>query len=198
MSRELDTRNVTADRADPARRAELEERAAATSATLPGSEQVVVADVDALTGNTSRLMTVAASEDGVAEDAPPSAFVERALDYLRSVQPALGLTAEPAQEFVADPQPLTTSTGAHAVHFTQEYLGIGIFQSAQTVRFNPDGTIIDTAGTVLNVTTELSIEPQITAQVAVLRAANHIAEPDDDEQGQVDQFGQPVNYRSVD
>ena len=196
MSREVDTRDFTENRAEPARRAELEERAAAVSAGLPGAERVVIAEVDPVTGSASRLLSVDATELDAAS-AEASDYVQRALDHLAVVQPALGLADDPRRQFVAAP-PLTTSSGAHAVHLTQEYAGIGIFQTAQVVRFAPDGTIVDTAGTVVGSLPDTSSDPAISAQEAVLRAAEHVATPHEDELGQVDPFGEPLSYPTVD
>ena len=157
----------------------------------------MVAEVSPVTGATSRLEVFdAAPLDAVgAED---SDYVRRALDHLTGTRSALGVTDEPQQQFVADDRPLTTSSGARAVHLSQEYRGIGIFQSAQVVRFAPDLTIVDTAGSVFNVALEASPEPTIAAQVAVLRAAEHVATPHEDELDQVDAFGEPVSSPSVD
>jgi hypothetical protein len=70
-------------------------------------------------------------------------YIMRALDYVQTISPAMGLLTQ-AAEFVADSTVQETSSGARAVNLQQRYKGIPIFQAATTVRFAPDGALIDT------------------------------------------------------
>ncbi|MGH3814954.1 MAG: M36 family metallopeptidase [Pseudonocardiaceae bacterium] len=189
MSRELDVRDFSVDQSSQPRLAELESRAAAVSELLPRDHVVVVTDIDPTTGNAARIVSTA-SAAGEAD------FVQRALDHAQEVSSALGLTSR-GREFVADPHALETSAGGRAVNLQQTYKGIPIFQSAQTVRFEPDGRIGDIIGSTIEVSSAEQVTTRLSVQEAVLRAAAHVAEPDDDERGTTDQFGQPLTPATV-
>ena len=167
----------------------LESQAAAVSQFLSGDHVVVVTDVDPTTGNAARIV----STDAAAGDAD---FVQRALDHVQAVSPVLGLTSR-GREFVADPHALRTSAGGRAVSLQQTYQGIPIFQSAQTVRFEPDGRIGDIVGSTIEISNAAQVTTRLSVHDAVLRAATHVAEPDDDERGATDQFGQPLTPATV-
>src|SRR5262249_3440317 len=151
---------------------------------LAGDHTVAVTALDPTTGNAARIVSTA-SPAGDAD------FAQRALDYAQAVSPALGLTSR-GREFVADPHALRTSTGARVVNLQQTYKGIPVFQSAQTVRFEPDGSIGDIVGSTIDISSAKQVTMSLSVQDAVLRAAAHVAEPDDDERNATDQFGQPL------
>jgi extracellular elastinolytic metalloproteinase len=189
MSRELDVRDFSVDQSSQPRLDELGSRAAAVSQRLSDDHVVTVTDVDPTTGNAARIVSTA-SPAGDAD------FVQRALDHAQAVSPALGLTSR-GREFVADPHALKTSAGGRSVNLQQTYKGIPIFQSAQTVRFEPDGRIGDIVGSTIDVSDAEQVTTRLSVQDAVLRAAAHVAEPDDDEYDATDQFGQPLTPVTV-
>jgi hypothetical protein len=192
MSREKDVRDFSTSRATPDRREMLTAAATDVSQLLPGSHQVHVERFDATTGNPSALR----SEGAPAESGN---FVLRALQHLQVVAPALGLAAgSQPSEFVPDPEVQEASSGAKAVHLQQQYKGIPVFQSAATVRFAPQGQLVDTVGSTFTIDADVPVAPALTASEAVLKAAQYVAQPDSDEESQVDQFGEPMPPAAVD
>ena len=191
MGREVDRRDFQVNRVTSARDAELRSLAADVSEGLPGAHRVAIARVDPTTGNPARVT----SESAPAERGN---YIQRALEHVRNIGRALGLEATQAPEFMADPHPQETSSGAVTVHLQQRYKGIVIFQAAQAVRFAPDGALQETAGSSISVPQDVPVSPQLSVQEAVRRAARHVATPQPDEQGGTDQFGQPLSYTSVD
>lgn len=190
MSREIDRREFTADAAPPARRARLESVAREVSELLPGDHTVRVTKFDHTTG----VPRVVASTAALAEKAN---FLERALDHVQTIAPVFGLMAgEP--EFVPDEQVQRIASGAAAVHLQQQHQGIPIFQATETVRFNVDGSVRDAAGSSVPIAGTANAEPAIDAKAAVRRAAEHVAQPDRAEEGEVDQFGVPLDAPRVD
>ena len=190
MSRELDRRDFSQRRTILNRDAELRSLASAVSDRLPGAHRIRIARFDGVTGNPA---TVAS------EAAPAGAgdHVQRALEHVRGISRALGLTATQPAEFVADPDFQTTSSGAVAVHLQQAYKGIPIFQAAEAVRFEPNGAITETVGSAVTVPEDVPVTPVLKVEEAVLRAAGHVAAPHADEQGQQDAFGEPLTLPSV-
>jgi Fungalysin/Thermolysin Propeptide Motif len=178
VSREIDVREFRTSRVTPARSSELHRLAESVSAALPGMHRVVIQKFDATTGNPA----VVASE---AAPAVPGDYVKRALEHVQAISPVLGLTAQ-APEFIADAHVPETSSGAKTVNLQQRYKGIPIFQAAVAVRFAPDGSIADTAGSTISVGQEVAVTPNVSVQDAVLKAATYVAEPTVDEQGAVD------------
>jgi extracellular elastinolytic metalloproteinase len=138
---------------------------------------------------------VVASEHGPAERGN---YVQRALDHVRGISRALGLTPTQPVEFVADPDMQATSSGSVAVHLHQLYKGIPVFQAQECVRFSPDGTLKDTTGTTVSIGEEVQAVPTLSVQQAVLAAAEHLATPDADEVGARDPFGEPLPLPTVD
>jgi extracellular elastinolytic metalloproteinase len=190
MSRELDLREVHADRATRERWEALSGAASQLSERLPGAQRVRVTSVDPVTGNA----------DVVVAEATPALrgdYVERATEFLTQTSPVLGLT-EQAAEFRAAGEEQETSTGAVAVHVQQLYGGIPVFQATETVRFAPDGALQDATGTSISVDGAPSATPRLSVEDAVLRAAEHVAVPDEDEHGSRDQFGQVIEPAAVD
>ena len=190
MSREIDVRDFSVNRATPARTNELRTLSETVSASLPGSHQVVVQGFDPYTGNPSVVASLAAP-------AIEGDYVKRALEHVQAISPVLGLVAQ-APEFTADPTVQTTSAGARAVHLQQRYKGIPIFQAAAAVRFAPNGSVTDTAGSTVSVSEDTAVAPKLSVQDAVLMAARHVAEPAADELNAKDQFGQPFTPPRVD
>ncbi len=185
MIQEIDVREAV-DRVDDDRREALQVAAEEVSErVLPGDHRIQVMSLDATTGNAAVVTS---------HDAAPGGgdHVARALRHLQRISPALGLTAEQAPEYVADPVEQTTSAGAVAVHLRQQYKGILIYDAAETVRFEPDGSIREVAGRSVTAPPDLSVSPVITAEQALRTAAAHVADADDPADAPLDQFGQPL------
>ncbi len=191
MSREVDRRDFSVNRVTPAREAEMQSRAAEASDRLPGEHTVDVVSFSAATGNPARVASRAAP-------AERGDYVRRALNHVQNIVGALGFAPVQPPEFVADPHAQTASSGAVTVHLQQQYKGISIFDAAQAVRFAPDGTLTETAGNSITVEGDLDVAPALSVRQAVLKAAAHVAVPDEDEQGATDEFGEPLTFTSVD
>jgi extracellular elastinolytic metalloproteinase len=191
MSRETDRRDFGINRVTSTRETELRSQASAVSDRLPGPHRVKIKAIDALTGNPSAIT----SESAPAEKGN---YIQRALAHVKNVGSVLGLTASQASEYAADPTVQQSSSGAVAVYLQQMYKGIAIFQAAETVRFAPNGTLKDTVGCTVSVGEEKEIAPKISIKEAVKKAAEHVAVPHPDEQGETDPFGEPVTLKAVD
>jgi extracellular elastinolytic metalloproteinase len=191
MSREIDRRDPSVNRLTPSRETELRERAAAASDRLSGAHRVRIVGLNPITGNPDSI----ASESAPAEEGN---YVQRAVDHVRDLSRVLGLVADQPKEFQADPDYQETSSGSVAVHLQQRYKGIPIFQAAETVRFNPAGAIQETVGSSITIPEEVPVSPELTVEQAVLKAAQHVAQPDADEAGRKDQFGEPLEWGRVD
>jgi extracellular elastinolytic metalloproteinase len=191
MAREIDRRDYSANKATPAREAELRSLASVVSDRLPGAHRIRITGFDARTGNPARVTSEAAP-------AERGNYVQRALDHVRGISRALGLTATQPAEFVPDPTTQQTSSGAVAVHLRQHYKSIPVFQAAETVRFAPSGAIKETVGNSISIARDVAVAPRLTVQQAVLKAAEHVAIPHQDEYGAKDQFGQSLKLTQVD
>ena len=186
MIREIDAR-TTVDRLDDARREALHEAATSVSDdVLPGQHRIRVASFDPATGNAA----VVVSDDAGAQ---PGDYVARAIRHVQRIGPALGLTAEQAPEYAADPTEQATSTGAVAVHLRQLYKGIPVYDASETVRFDADGRLLEVAGRSVSVTADIPVTTTVTPEDALRLAAAHVADggdgPDDAPR---DQFGEPL------
>ena len=62
-----------------------------------------------------------------------------------------------------------TSAGAAAVNLKQTYRGLPVFQMSRTVRFNPAGQLVDAAGDTAAIPDEVSSEPKLGVEDAVLK-----------------------------
>src|SRR5947199_10429528 len=103
MSREMDKRDYNVKKLTPAREEEFNKVAATVSDQLPGSHRVKIARFDPRTGNPGSLRSEAAP-------AETGDYVQRALDHVRGIGQALGLTSAQAAEFAADPNYQKTSS----------------------------------------------------------------------------------------
>src|SRR4051812_29122967 len=191
MSREIDIRNSTQNFATPQRAAQLQAAAAGVSASLPGTQRVVIQRMDATTGN-ARTVALEAAAPATGD------YIQRALQHVRDVGPAMGFAATQAPEYLPDPAVLETSTGAHSVNLQQRYKGIPIFQGDATVRFGPDGRIEDTTGSVVTVNTDVATTSKVSVQDAVLAAAKAVAAPTSGATAPTDQFGETMPEPTVD
>ena len=158
---------------------------------LPGAHRVAVAAMDAATGNPALV---------VSESAPAERenYVRRALEHVQGIGEILSLEATEPAEYVADEHIAETSGRAVTVHLQQQFKGIPIFQATQAVRFTPNGSVSETAGSSVPVTDDVGALPTLPVREAVLRAAQHIAVPDSDEEGAVDEFGEPLELAHLD
>jgi hypothetical protein len=191
LSREIDRRDFSENKVTLARENELRTAASEVSDRLPGEQRIGITNFDATTGNPA----VVSSEYAPAVEGH---YIQQALDFVQNISEALGLEATQPAEFVADPHVQRTSSGAAVVNLQQQYLGITIFQASQTVRFDPDGALQDTAGSSVTVGQEMDALPRLSVEEAVLRAAQHVGEPQSDELGATDQFGEPLRSSTVD
>lgn len=191
MSRELNRQDFSINKATAERETELSVLAVDVSERLSGDHRLIIGKIDALTGNPA----VVYSESTLAEKGN---YVQRALKHLRDISEVLGLEPRQIAEFEADPYDQTTSSGSIAVHLQQQYKGIPIFQSAETVYFAPNGALQATVGRAVSVSEELELSSAFSVEQAVLAAARHIAVPHADELGETDQFGEPLNLTRVD
>lgn len=185
MVREIDRRDPAVNKTTPARERSLNERAFKISESLSGRHTLSIESFDAATGNPSLVASLEAEPE-------TGNYVQRALSHVQDIGTVLGLEETQAPEFMADPNVQISSSGAATVHLQQQYKGIRLFQTAQGVRFNPDGSIADTVGSTVTVAEELDATPKLNVQEAVLRAARHVAEPGDYDETDVDEFGQSV------
>ena len=191
MAREIDCRDHSRNRATGARESQFRSLASAVSDRLPGAHRITVERLDSATGNPALVVSVSAP-------ARPGNYVQRALDHVQRIGRALGLTATQPVEFAADPTVQMTSAGGAAVHLQQCYKGIPIFGAAETVRFAPGGRLKETVGSSVTVDHEIDLSPTLTVEAAVLKAAQHIAVPEEDEQPAEDLFGQSLEPSSAD
>lgn len=191
MGRELDKRNFSANVNNGTRFNELINRAKSVSESLPGNQQIHIHQFDAITGNPA----VVALEAGNPE---LGNYINRALEFVQTISGPLGLEATQPVEFSPDPHEMQTSSGAVNVYLRQLYKGVPIFQAAQTVRFEPEGSLTEAVGSSVTVFDDEPVEPTLTSEEAVLVAAKHIAVPEPDEMEKVDEYGQPLGSDPVD
>ena len=190
MGREIDVRDFSINRATPEKISQLHALAAELSSRLAGAHRVAIESFNTPTGNPSLIVSHGAP--AIVGD-----YVKRALEHVQAIGPALGLIGQ-APEFAADPAVQETTSGARAVHLQQRYKGIPIFQAAVAVRFAPDGSVADTVGSAVTVGEDTAVAAKLSAPEAVLKAAQHVAEPGADEMSTTDQFGQPFVPPRVD
>ena len=192
MSRQLDRRPVRgATLLTHERESALAAAAEEASRALPGAQRVTIAEINPTTGNPA----VVALEEGPAAEGN---FVQRALEHVQAIGGALGFAPEQATEFAADPVVQQAQSGASTVHLQQLYKGIPVYGAARAVRFHPTGAIDQTLGSTVTVSENRPVGPQISVERAVRIAAEHVAQPDDDELGALDQYAQPLRPVSVD
>src|SRR5262249_43830620 len=113
MTRELDRRDLSANKVTPLQEAELQSRAAEPSARLRGAHEVRITSFDAPTGN-PRVVTSEAAPAGTAD------YIQRALEHVHNISEVLGLAPTQPTEFVADPHIQQTSSSAVTVHLQQQ------------------------------------------------------------------------------
>ncbi len=154
-TREYDSRKRPASSA-PATRAALVARPAAAGRT------------NTMTGSPAIL----AAAPGPQAD---KTFVERAVDFMKSQPVLTGFAGMHTPEFTPDPVVQKTSAGAAVVNLKQMFQGLPVFQMARSVRFSPDGHIMDAAGDSASIPSGTSTDPKLGVEDAVFKAASHIA-----------------------
>lgn len=190
MSRKVDRRDFTIDRASLVRRNMLTGVASEVSDALPGEHRVRITRFDPMTGNPAVILS---------ESAPSikGNYIQRALDHVNSIRYVLGLAQTQAAEFIASRSTFgETSSGALGVHLRQMYKGIPILGAATLVHFAPDGRLKRTSGRSVTIESEILVSPQISAQEAIKRGVLHVSEPD--EEGGRDIGGRPFSLRGID
>ncbi len=168
--REFDLRNsVKRTPMDlPARGLELERRASSLSADLPDA-RIRVSKIDTSTGN-------AAEIEVSGFDSGSGPVVDRALNYLSTISGVLGFEPGQAPEFVANPQSITTNSGAQSVYAQQHFRAIPIFQATQTVIFSPSGSLHKSTGVSVGIPVNASFQvPTVRVEDAVRTAAVYLS-----------------------
>jgi hypothetical protein len=191
MCRELDVRDFTRNRVTLQRAMELQSLAVAISDRLPGTHRITVERLDPVTGNAAHI---------VSQGAPPSRdgdFLREALDHVRTVAPAMGITERP-QDFVAGSAIQVTTTGARAVQLRQRYKGIPVFQAVTTVRFASNTAVQDITGRTVAVTRDVASVPVMPVKHAVLAAARYVAGVETDDGAHTSRPAPPVSNAGVD
>ena len=129
--------------------------------------------------------------------APTGSLAQRALDYVRNNGTVLGLVAAQPPDFVADSHIPQTSSGATVINLQQQYKSIPVFQSAQTVHFDPGSNLTQAVGSSVPITQDSDVSPTLSVEQAVLKAAQFVTQPSNDEKNATDQFGQPITLPTV-
>ncbi|MFL6285045.1 MAG: hypothetical protein ACJ74Q_18030, partial [Pyrinomonadaceae bacterium] len=97
------------------------------SNTLDGNHAVMPGRINPFTGSVENLRSINAADGfSVVPGLGPADedIIDRAVEHLRLVAPALGLDLSYTPEFVPDPHVKTTSTGERVVNLQQQYRGI--------------------------------------------------------------------------
>lgn len=195
MIQEIDLRNRTENRTTNDQMDYFESQAGAVSDELPGDHEVHIEGFD-----------VTGAPANVVSDAAPvekGNYVQRALSHVQTISPVLGLTADDAAlapEFVPDSDYQETSSGAVAVHLHQAHDGVPVFQAEQTVRFAPDGALENVLNHATTIPEPGSIDDdlRVSAEEAVRRVAEYLADESNRDEETVDQFGQPLSAIDLD
>jgi len=189
--REVDVREFAPRRLTDASCRALHARAEAVSDQLAGAHRIRITGFNTFTGTPSTV---------VSDDAPSCTgdWMQRAFDHVQSVSAALSPGTARVPQFQPIPHVAETGAGARVVHLRQHYAGIPIFQASLTVRFAPDGRLIDALGTVSSIEEDLPTSPKLTVEEAVLLAARHVATPALAEHAARDGCGDRVIPPSVD
>ena len=157
------------------------------------SREVDLRDLDAYEN-------IAANVEDVGGFEPGGDFIEQALEFAKLLAPSgVEDDEKPLEvlEFASDPQIARTSTGAAAVYLQQQASSIPIFQATQTVSFGPDGALEGSKGQLADISQKTAMLPELSVEQAVLKAAQHVAVPDSEEQEGTDSFGSPIELTPV-
>jgi extracellular elastinolytic metalloproteinase len=192
VAKELDRRtNFKDSKVRESRQNDLIQQAKNISEELPGNHNIKIEKYDPTTGNPAEI---------ISESAPAAKgnYVNRALQYLQAIKPALGFKVSQPAEFQMDPHVQVTSSQAKTVHAQQLFQGLLVFQAGTTVRFGSNDAITGVTGNTITIEQDLEISPKLSAKEAVIKAAQYVIEPDPDDQNAKDQFGEPLVREAVD
>lgn len=192
--RELDQRKPPEQTATEPREQRLRERAAAVSADrLADDHEIQIDRFDAASGTAAEIR----SRDAPADDGD---YVDRAVAHLQQISPALGLVEDPERqpvEYVADPGYQRTTSDGVAVKLKPTYRGREIFEANQTVQFDPEGRIQKVVNRAVPLPKLRDREGELSAETAVMRAAEYAATQQPDTEGMTDQFGEPIEQAPI-
>lgn len=178
MAKNVDTRNFTYR--VPVM-TDFAANSAAVSAVLEGNHAVSAGRINPFTGSVENLQSANA---GSAFTALPGVgptdadLVNRALEHMKMVAPALGFEPGYTPEYVPDPHVKKTSTGERVVNLQQYHHGIPVFQMDRAVLFDPNGAVESVNGTSVNLPPDLGTLPTVPIEYAAMSAARYIAAPD--------------------
>ena len=178
MAKNVDTRNFTYTR--PVMM-DFAAKSAAVSAALEGNHAVSAGRINPFTGSVENLQSANAGSafNSLPGLGPTDAdVVNRALEHVKTVAPALGFEPGYTPEYVPDPHVKKTSTGQKVVNLQQYHHGIPVFQMERVVLFDPSGAIESVSGTSVNLPFDLGTLPSVPIEYAALSAARYIAVPD--------------------
>jgi|CXWL01.1.fsa_nt_gi extracellular elastinolytic metalloproteinase len=107
-------------------------------------------------------------------------LLDRAIAHVRRCLPELDPEHGAPAEFTACPQVTKTAAGERIVHLEQHIHGVPIFRAVRTVRFDRAGDLLDVVGDHVPCRSdEVDLSATLGAAEAVLRAAQHLADPKD-------------------
>jgi extracellular elastinolytic metalloproteinase len=192
MIKELDTRKYDYQLDKVELQQQFTDLADEISARLPDDQSVSVTGLNQLTGSPERV-------DLKNIPAVTGSVIEQALNLaIRTVPRVSGFAAADAleAEFVPDPRVLTTSSGSQAVHLSQYYRGIPVFQMSRTVQFSSGQIPRTISGNSLPLGSEIQSMPNIDV-VEAARSAHKYINANQDEGVQRDGWGQTVSPRQI-
>jgi extracellular elastinolytic metalloproteinase len=178
MSKHIDTRE-RAHEGGGFTAAQFAQEAAQLTSAL--GHDIKAEKVNPFTGHATDLKATGAAQFAAAAAGPPSdqAYLDAAVDYVRSVSPALGFAAADSQaEFVPDPNvQKLSSKGMRAVDLRQHHRGIPVWGMELLVWFH-DGVVERVKGDSVSLPPDLDVLPSVSAESALEAAAAHVAQPE--------------------
>jgi extracellular elastinolytic metalloproteinase len=185
MSKHIDTRQMKYD-SSAAGLASTPDRFAQEATRLSAAlgHELKPGKVNPFTGHVTDLKATGGSQFAAAAAAAPGpasdqAYVDAAMDYVRSVSAALGFapTDSPA-EFVPDPNVKKLSNAAvRTVNLRQHHRGVPVWDMELLVWLS-DGVVERVKGDSVSLPPDLDFLPAVTAEAALKVAAAHVARPE--------------------
>lgn len=176
MAKNLDTRDFTFRQ--PVN--DFVAAAAAVSDELEGNHAVSAGRINPFTGSVENLQSAnAASGFSALPGLGPTDedIINRALEHVQLVAPALGFDPAHTPEYVPDPHVKKTSTGERVVNLQQQYRGIPVFQMERAVQFDQNGAIQNVTGVSVSLPPDLRTLPTVPIENAALAAATYLSTP---------------------
>lgn len=124
-------------------------------------------------------------------------LIGRAMAFAKSEGASFGFAPGSEAEFIPDPVIPKTSAGAQVVNLKQSFQGITVFRMSRSVRFSPDGQLMDAFGDTASIPDGFDIEPKLPVTDAVLKGATHLAATGNGEMV-TDDFGQESPVPTID